>query len=164
MGSKCYHHPEANAIGACQYCGRYLCSNCALKKGNHLSCKNSDDCLEYQERQDDTSYTASFEKGGHDEYTNLVNRKKGDVKLIKCKGCGRRIPDQMYCEFCGKINWHAMRFELIGGFTLAVVGMALIGSGDEGLRLLGIFIGFVVFAILNRAIRVLLSSKPDRRK
>ena len=36
---KCFYHPEVDAVGVCQNCGRGICRDCAVEVGNALACK-----------------------------------------------------------------------------------------------------------------------------
>jgi hypothetical protein len=78
----CYNHPGRDASGTCKYCGRLLCSECLLKKSDYYCCKNSDDCLEYQESLDSSSKPLPLERSGYEEYMHLMQLYiKQDVKL-----------------------------------------------------------------------------------
>lgn len=49
-GENCYNHSQDDAVAICRYCGRYFCSKCLFKGEDYYYCKNGDDCLAYQER------------------------------------------------------------------------------------------------------------------
>jgi hypothetical protein len=53
MTDRCYRHPERNVVTTCHYCGRHLCDECIVhnKKGKYYSCKDTQDCLAFQDSQ-----------------------------------------------------------------------------------------------------------------
>jgi hypothetical protein len=61
MNEKCYNHPDNDVIGSCKNCERHLCSAC-LSSG---VCRDSDDCLEYQNNLTDSGSPPVIRAGYH---------------------------------------------------------------------------------------------------
>jgi len=51
MEESCFNHPNKNAVGRCHYCGRYKCVFCLTKKKDYYCCIDSNECLDFQERE-----------------------------------------------------------------------------------------------------------------
>lgn len=45
LNMKCYNHPDTDAVGICQRCGKGICKLCATEIGNKVVCKDSCDAM-----------------------------------------------------------------------------------------------------------------------